>query len=257
MIGQLVYFIGIRRDVTIQNMQRAFPQLPVQAAKEVAARTYRHFGRVAAEFAAVPYLDLKREAGRIVLFGPTVLEEALSGGKGCLVFSGHLGNWELMGAVAAKRGIPVSFVVTTQRNKRVEQFLDRHRQASGIEIIKRREAVRGVLSALRRNRAVAILIDQDAHEDGAFVPFFGQLASTPRGAAIFHLRTGAPLVFAHSVWLPGNRYRILHSPFDTRGIAEADELTARMTERLETAIRETPEQWTWMHRRWKSSPPKS
>jgi KDO2-lipid IV(A) lauroyltransferase len=86
------------------------------------------------------------------------------------------------------------------------------------------------------------------------VPFFGQLASTPRGAAIFHLRTDAPLIFAHSVWLPGNRYRIQHSPFDTRGIADPDELTARMTERLESAIRETPEQWTWMHRRWKSSP---
>jgi KDO2-lipid IV(A) lauroyltransferase len=100
---------------------------------------------------------------------------------------------------------------------------------------------------------VAILIDQDAHEDGAFVPFFGRLASTPRGPAVFHIRTAAPLVFAHSTWLPGDRYSIRISEVDSQGEQDPDVLTARLTAILEAAIRETPEQWLWMHRRWKTS----
>jgi len=187
----------------------------------------------------------------------SVLREALSEGKGCLVFSGHLGNWELMGAAASRSGIPVTFVVTTQRNKQIEAMMDDIRRSVGIEIVKRRDAISGVLSALKRNRCVALLIDQDAHEDGAFVPFFGRLASTPRGPAVFHLRTGAPLVFAQCVRLPGERYRIRCTRMDTRGIEDADDLTALMTSHLEAAIRETPEQWFWMHRRWKSLPPAS
>jgi KDO2-lipid IV(A) lauroyltransferase len=189
--------------------------------------------------------------------GEQTLRDALAGGRGCIAFSGHLGNWEIMASIFARLGLPVSVVVTSQRNKRVEQLIDDIRRSTGIEIIKRRDAVRGVLSALKRNRVVAILIDQDAHEDGAFVPFFGKSTSTPRGPAVFHLRTGAPLVFAHSVRLPGERYRIQVTNVDTTDLDDADELTARMTAQLEAAIRETPEQWTWMHKRWKTRPPAS
>jgi KDO2-lipid IV(A) lauroyltransferase len=182
------------------------------------------------------------------------LKEAVSAGKGAIVVSGHLGNWELMGAIIATIGLPVTFVVTTQRNKLIESLIDRYREAADIEIVKRRAAVKGVLSALKRNRLVAILIDQDAHEDGAFVPFFGRLSSTPRGPAIFHLRTGAPLIFASCIRLPGDHYRIEVERLNTGNLTDADEIIALATARLEAAIRETPEQWFWMHRRWKTSP---
>jgi KDO2-lipid IV(A) lauroyltransferase len=162
-----------------------------------------------------------------------------------------------MGAMAARSGIPVTFVVTTQSNRKIEQMVDRIRLGAGIEIVKRKDAIRGVLSALKRNRCVALLIDQDAHEEGAFVPFFGRLASTPRGPAVFHLRTGAPLVFVQSTRLPGERYRVEFRQVDSSGTEDADEITARMTAMLEAAIRETPEQWFWMHRRWKTLPPRS
>lgn len=256
-LGQLIYFIGIRRVLAGQNLRAAFPGMPDKAVQTVLKRTYRHFGRVAAEFAFLPRLLKVGSASRIIVEHYETLENALAGGKGCIVFSGHLGNWEVMGAAAALHGIPVSFVVTTQRNKLVEYWIDKYRRLCGIEIIKRREAIRGISSALKRNRAVAILIDQDAHEDGAFVPFFGRLASTPRGAAIFHLRTGAPLIFAQSTWLPGNRFKIRFVPLLTDGSEDADALTARMTAQLEAAIRETPEQWTWFHKRWKTRPPES
>ncbi len=115
----------------------------------------------------------------------------------------------------------------------------------------------GCSSALKRNRLVALLIDQDAHDEGAFVPFFGQMASTPRGPAVFHLRTGAPLIFARSHRLSGERYRIKVTRIDTTNFPDPDSLTAHMTGLLETAIRETPEQWLWLHRRWKTLPPAS
>ncbi len=255
-LGQVAYYSGIRRRVTQENLIRAFPALSKEAARTVSARVYRHFGAVATSLAAIPGLSERALNNWIYVKEFESLREALERGKGCLVFSGHLGNWELMGAIAARCGIPVTFVVTTQRNKQIEALVDGIRRKADIEIVKRREAVRGVLAALKRNRCVAILIDQDAHEDGAFVPFFAHLASTPRGPAVFHLRTGAPLIFAESTRLPGEKYRIRFSRFDSSGISDPDVLTAKMTAMLEAAIRETPEQWFWMHRRWKTLPPK-
>jgi KDO2-lipid IV(A) lauroyltransferase len=256
-LGQLMYFIGLRRKVTLNNLSLAFPTLPDRALRVTAARTYRHFGRVAASLSVVPLLKAEDVGRWIHADGSDVLLQVLDEGKGGIVYSGHLGNWEIMGAISARLGLPVSFVVARQSNERVEALMDRYRQSAGIEIIKRAHAVRGVLSALQRNRLVAMLIDQDAHEDGAFVPFFGRLASTPRGPAVFHLRTGAPLIFAHCVRLPRERYRIRFSRTDTAAFDDADKLTAHMTAKLEAAIRETPEQWFWMHRRWKTRPPAS
>lgn len=256
-IGQLAYFIGIRRSVTHENLRLAFPELPAAGIQSTSARVFRHFGAVGASFARVPALTLPNIDKWIFENESHVLDEALAEGRGCIVFSGHLGNWELMGANAAIKGYPATFVVTTQRNKRIEYLLDHYRWSAGIEIIKRRQAIRGVMTALKRNRLVALLIDQDAHEDGDFVPFFGRLASTPRGAAVFHKRTGAPLVFAYCTRLPGERYRIRYNRLETRPDESDSEITARMTRILENAVRQTPEQWFWMHRRWKTKPPES
>jgi Kdo2-lipid IVA lauroyltransferase/acyltransferase len=254
-LGQLVYSIGIRRDVTIANLKRAFPTLPERALKALCARVYKHFGRVAVSFVALSKLSREDEGRWIFIEGWDVLESALKGGKGCITVSGHLGNWEIMGCMVARCGFPATFVVASQSNDLVEAYIDRARIKAGVEIIKKRDALRGVLTALKNNRLVAMLIDQDAHEEGAFVPFFGELASTPRGPAVFHLRTGAPLVFVESHRLPGEKYLIRYSRFDTTPYPDADALTAALTARLEQAIRETPEQWFWMHRRWKTRPP--
>jgi KDO2-lipid IV(A) lauroyltransferase len=243
--------------VTRQNLARAFPGLPERALRELSARIYRHFGRIAASFVELPHLSRADLEHWITIDGWDVLDAALSEGKGAIVYSGHLGNWEIMGCLVARCGYPVTFVVTAQTNRLVEDLMDRYRMAAGVRIVKRHGAAKGVFTALRENRIVAILMDQDARDDGAFVPFFGQPASTPRGAAVFHLRTGAPLIFARSQRLPGERLRIRLTRTDVPNIAQADALTAYMTAQLEAAIRETPEQWFWMHRRWKTRPPAS
>jgi KDO2-lipid IV(A) lauroyltransferase len=251
-LGQVIYSIGIRKKVTQQNIAAAFPTMPQRGIRELSARVYRHFGRVAVSFVELPRLKPQDVGQWIDVKSFAVLDQAIRLGKGGIVFSGHLGNWEIMGAIVAQCGYPVTFVVANQSNRLVEDMIDRYRMAAGIEIYKRKDAVRGVLTALKRNRLVALLVDQDAHEDGAFVPFFGRLASTPRGPAVFHIRSGSPLIYADCIRLPGERYRIQLQNLDTSGCTDPDEITARMTAILESAIRNTPEQWLWMHRRWKT-----
>lgn len=259
LVGQLAYALGIRRRVTQENLQMAFPSLPPRAIRQVARATYRHFGRVAVGFAWLPRLSSRALDRWIYVKNRQVFDDALRRGKGAIFVSGHLGNWELMGGIVAALGYPVTCVVTTQRNKRVEALMDKLRRSVGIQIVKVRDGVRGVLSALKQNRLVAILIDQDAHEAGAFAPFFGRAASTPKGAAIFHLKTGSPLIFARSRRISRERYVISLEKLDTTALEprDADTITAFATRSLEKAIRESPEQWFWMHRRWKTTPPES
>lgn len=259
-IGSLVYLAGIRRRVTQENLAQAYPEFSAQQVGRIARACYRHFGALLAEFARLSLLRFQNVAELVDVEGWDVLDAALSRGKGGIVVSGHLGNWELMGASAAARGYPVSYVVTGQENPRVERLMDRMRESAGVRIIRRKDAVKGVLKALKENQLVAILSDQDAHEAGAFVPFFGRLASTPKGAATFALRTGANLIFAESYRRGRDRLKVTYELISRDDLPDDQdgavcELTRRFTVRLEEAIRRHPEQWFWMHRRWKTHPP--
>lgn len=259
-IGYLVHLIGVRKRVAQQNLSCAYPHLPAPDLNRIAMDCYRHFGAVMVEFARLPLLSTENVSDLVEIAGLDILDDILKQGKGGIVVSGHLGNWELMGSSASVLGYPVSYVVTGQTNERVEALMDELRLATGVQIIKRHDAIKGTLKALRDNRLVAILSDQDAHEAGAFVPFFGRLASTPRGVATFSLRTGAPIVFAESHRQGTDKLRVRyklvsneHLPADREEATV--ELTRRFTARLEEAIRRHPEQWFWMHRRWKTPPP--
>ena len=190
----------------------------------------------------------------------TVIKEALNGGRGAIVVSGHFGNWEWMGGSMSRIGYAVTYVVTSQTNRLVEDWMNRMRKSAGVEIVHRRNAVKGVLSALKRNRAVAILCDQDAGGSGVFVPFFNRLASTPRGPAVFHLKTGVPIVFSAAHRDYNGRLMVTFEEMKFNGLTGDrgnDERTIMqsVTARLEDGIRLHPEQWLWLHRRWKSKPP--
>lgn len=259
-LGGLIYSIGIRVEVARDNLTRAFPELDSTQINRIARACYRHFGALMAEFARLPLLRREIVFDLVEMEGLDVLDEALKKGKGGIVVSGHFGNWELMGAAAAVMGYPVSYVVTGQQNEQVEELMDQLRRSAGIQIIKRRQATKGILKALQENRLIAVLSDQDAHEAGAFVPFFGRLASTPRGAAIFALRTGADLIFVQSHRRGADRLKVVYERISFKDLPnDQDEavlgLTRRFTARLEQAVSRHPEQWFWMHRRWKTPPP--
>jgi KDO2-lipid IV(A) lauroyltransferase len=258
-LGGLVHRIGIRVAVAEENLSLAFPDLPIAEINQLSRGCYRHFGALLAEFARLPLLH-KETVHELVDFEHLkIMDEALQRGKGGVVVSGHLGNWELMGSAAAVLGYPVTYVVTGQENERVERLMDQLRQSTGIHIIKRRDALKEVIKALKGNKLVAILSDQDAGEAGAFVPFFGRPASTPRGAAVFCLRTGASMIFVESYRQGLGRLKVIFESIPLDDLPEdreeaIQEVVRRYTSRLEQAVRRHPEQWFWMHRRWKTRP---
>ncbi|MBI4637799.1 MAG: lysophospholipid acyltransferase family protein [Candidatus Rokubacteria bacterium] len=180
-----------------------------------------------------------------------------------LIATAHLGNWELLSAAHRLTGYPLSVVVRPLDAPWLDGLAERLRHKTGVELIDKRHALRPVLEALRRGRLVGILLDQNAsRREGVFVPFFGRPASTSRSVALLALRTGTPVVpiFIHreGAW----RHRVMiHPPLLPLDANDVDravvELTARCTEVIEAAIRESPEQWLWVHNRWRTRPPEA
>ena len=259
-LGRTVHRLGIRRATVEQNLRLAFPHATEAWRDDVTRRAYEHLGREAAAMLRLAKLDKQAVVDRTVTRGWDEMEGALAEGKGCILVTGHYGNWEIAAAAVAARGVPISAIVRRQGNLLVDQRLDATRRNLGVETIVQREAPRLVPRALRRNGVVGIVGDQDARKAGVFVPFFGVPASTHRGPALFALRFGAPVFACVARRLPGAgvRYEVSGTrvPVPRTGDLEADveALTAELAARLEASIREAPEQYFWFHRRWKSKP---
>jgi KDO2-lipid IV(A) lauroyltransferase len=198
---------------------------------------------------------------RVSFKGLDDLKAVARAGHGAIILTGHLGNWEMAGAAIAASGIDLDAVARGMANRRFEADLFEVREQLGIGLIDRDQALKGVLRSLRRGRVVAILGDQNASDGGVFVPFFGELAATARGPALFALRTGAPLFVGILVREPGWRQRytaeLRRVEVPPTGNLEADvrTLVVEYTRELERAIRRVPEQYFWHHRRWKTRPP--
>jgi len=192
------------------------------------------------------------------------MRDAMALGKGAIVVSGHLGNWEIMAAAGMGIGVyPVS-VYRPLDNPLLDVWVRSLRGgdgADGADVVEKQGAVRGLLKALRKGRLVAILVDQDPRRHGVFVPFFGTDASTIPTPAELALRTGAAIIPGFALRTgPGFRYRTWFEPAlevrpDADHEAEVLRITAELNRRLEAAIRQAPEQWLWLHRRWKTRPP--
>ena len=259
-LGAAVYRLGIRRSTVEQNLRLAFPQATEEWRHDVARRAYEHLGREAAAMLRLAKLDPRAVIDRTVPKGWDELQGALAEGNGCILVTGHYGNWEIAAATVAARGVPISAIVRRQGNLLVDQRLDETRRRLGVETISQRDAPRQVPRALRKNGVVGIVGDQDARRAGVFVPFFGVPASTHRGPALFAIRFNAPVFACVARRLPGPgvRYEVAGTrvPVPRTGDLEADvrTLTAELAARLEASIREAPEQYFWFHRRWKSKP---
>jgi len=188
------------------------------------------------------------------------LQNALALGRGILTFSGHFGGWELQAIVAGTKGVGVSVLARPLDNPWIEARFRALRRSTGNEVIDKRDGFRGMLRALRENRLVAILIDQNVTSDERiFVDFFGVPASTTPVLGLIHRKTGAPLlpVFAHP--LEGGRWRLEYGPVlevETTDDRDADVLriTQACTRVIEEKVRAHPHLWLWMHNRWKTRP---
>jgi KDO2-lipid IV(A) lauroyltransferase len=261
-LGTLGYSpVGIRRAVVERQVRAAFPEWTAERVSQVARASYASLGRTFVETALLPactreeVLDLFERVD-----GWDVVESALALGKGLIVVTGHLGNWELGGSYLSARGLPLDAVARGMENPLFDGYLTRTRERIGMSIMHDSEAVRRVPRALRSGRAVAFLFDQGAVGlASTWVPFFGRLAKTPRGPAVFALRLDAPIVFGAAIRQPSGRFSIGFErvPVARTGDLEADvdAIVASYTQVLERWVRAHPDQYFWQHRRWKHQRP--
>jgi KDO2-lipid IV(A) lauroyltransferase len=261
-LGTLGYRpLKIRRDVVERQVRSAFPELPPEEVLRIARASYANLGRTSTETALLPLYDRERIIDRFeAVEGWSIVEERLARGKGLILVSGHLGNWELGGAYLAARGLPMQAVARYMENPLFDRYLTSTRERIGMTVVHDDEAVRRVPRALRGGNAVAFLIDQGAVGlASTWVPFFRRLAKTPRGPAVFALRLGAPIVFGAALRQPDGRFRLTFEPIDSTPSGNVDgdveRIVADYTATLERWVRRAPEQYFWQHRRWKHQRP--
>lgn len=226
----------------------------------IAKACYRHLGLCLTEFVRLPAMGAEDIRQMAELRGREHIEAALERGRGAILLTGHVGNWEMAGSRIAAEGYPVNVIARAQRDTEITECVRRTREAMGMRVLHRRAAVRGSLRALRDNELLGILLDQNAGDDGVFVDFFGHLASTAPGAAAFALKTGAPVLPTFGFRKPDGTHTIEVGepvPLVNTGDRDRDiyENTARYTQIIEERIRARPEQWFWLHKRWKARPP--
>ena len=260
-IGRLAYVLGVRKGVVLEHLTRIFGEerSPEELAR-VARESYENFGRMLFEYARFPRLDDRAVRALVKVTGGEHLDAALRGGRGGILVAGHFGNWELA-ATLAGMGYPVTFLVGEQHNILVDGLMNRLRTGLGVEIVPLTGSLLGVFRALRQNRIVAMLSDQDAGKSGVFVDFLGLPASTPYGPGRLAAKTGVPLLPGMAVRRGRARHELVICPAVAPPPSGADDdeavrhYTRGYTAAFEDFIKRYPEQYFWMHRRWKTRPP--
>ncbi|HEU4990088.1 MAG TPA: lysophospholipid acyltransferase family protein [Gemmatimonadaceae bacterium] len=261
-LGALGYApFGIRRAVVERQLRAAFPDWTPDRVARVARASYESLGRTFIETAVLPAYsrdDVLALVERVERWD--AVERALAQQRGLIVLTGHLGNWELGGAYLAARGVPLDVVARGMENPLFDGYLTRTRRRIGMSVVHDADAVRVVPRALRSGRAVAFLFDQGAVGlASTWVPFFGRLAKTPRGPAVFALRLDAPMVFGAAIRQPSGRFVISFESVEVprTGDREADveAIVHAYSDVLERWVRRVPEQYFWQHRRWKHQQP--
>jgi Kdo2-lipid IVA lauroyltransferase/acyltransferase len=252
--------LRVRRKVVEGNLRLAFPDRDDGWIRRTAAASYGHLGREGAALLRMGKLGSRAVWERTEVEGIEHLREPLSRDQGVILLTGHLGNWEIGGAAMAVREIPIDVVAKRQNNPLVDARLNRTRERLGMRVIDRDGGTKHILRSLSGGRVVALVADQNVRHAGVFVEFFGRPASTARGPALLAQRTGAAVVFASAIRLPGRRarYRVRLQPLEAPGAGDADTrargLLRRYLAALETDIRLAPEQYLWAHKRWKTQP---
>jgi KDO2-lipid IV(A) lauroyltransferase len=265
-LGRIVMrflFLFLRRDRRRMrsHISTAFPDYTDAEVRRLTRRCVDHFGCVLGEVAWL-WRARAEEVERLVeLEGVEHLTGPIERGTGVILFTGHIGNWELLNARMSIAGVPYTLAVRELDDPRMNRIITGLRTKFGARVILRgQSAGRELLRRLREGDGVGLLIDQDIPRiPGVFVPFFGSLARTPSGAAMLALKRGCPFVPGFIHRKPDGTHKIVVSPplpHPTEGSPQdrVEALTAAATAAIEWHVRAWPEQWVWMHRRWRSRP---
>ncbi len=255
------YVIGSERRKTIAHLTLVYGgSRDKDTIYRMARAVFINLGRNMADAFRLPSYNAQNIDRIVTVSGLEKLDQALSLGKGVLAITGHIGNWELMGAYLAMKGYPINVVGAPIYDPRLDALVVANRERSGMKNIARGGATREILRALARNEIIGLLIDQDTrHVDGVFVDFLGKPAYTPVGPTLLALKTQAALVPMAIHIGPDQRHCIeIEDPLvlHISGDPQQDRLaiTQQCSDAVAKFIRKYPTQWVWMHQRWKTKP---
>jgi len=259
-MGRLAYmlFPGERKKA-FAHLSRVLPKKSEKEIKNITKRVFINIGMNFAEFTWIPRLKKKNLDDIIEFKGIGILKKLKKANKPVLIITGHIGNWELMAAAAALKGFPSSVIARRQKNRWINDKMIEMRKKWNVETIMREEkrSSKKILSILKNGGFLATLMDQDTNIESVFVDFFSNKAYTPAGPAAISLRSGCEVVLAY-IHRNGNmKHNITFkyiTPIVPTGNKEIDIVnrTQQFTSVLEDAIRKNPDQWVWMHKRWKT-----
>jgi KDO2-lipid IV(A) lauroyltransferase len=261
-VTRLLFSLQPRLKKTAEfNLRLAFPDWTGEQRREVTRKMVRNLGWMAAEFAHFPRLTKDNIDRVVILEGHENFLEGQRRGKGVLYLTGHIGAWELSSFAHALYGYPLHYMARPLDNQRLDALVNQYRCSSGNRPIFKNESARVMLKILKDSGTIGILADQNTMpEEGVFVDFFGKSACTTTGIARVALHTGSAVVPGYAHWDDTiQKYRLRFEPpvgLLRTGDTERDVLenTQRFAKVIEEIVREHPDQWVWVHKRWKTRP---
>jgi KDO2-lipid IV(A) lauroyltransferase len=261
LVGGLAYWLVPReRKLALEHLAIAFPDAREEERKRIAQASFRNLGRAALELALIEKLQPRlTDYVKLGEREKALLQGAHAQGRGVIFASCHLGNWELLARRIVLEGYACGTVAREAQDPRLTGILEKARAKVGLTTLWRGRpgVAREMLRLLRAGGFLGLLIDQDTDVQGFFVPFFGKPAHTPRAVGDLAVRTGAPALFG-CIHRDGEGHRVVIEsiPVPQTGDREADAkaVTAAATLAIEAELRARPEEWVWMHRRWRTKP---
>jgi KDO2-lipid IV(A) lauroyltransferase len=253
LLTSLLYRLDKKHRVqTFANLAIAFPEKSEEERSAIGKAMYRHFGYIAADFIRAPVRTTQELLDNTVVEGKEHLDRLIADGKGILLVTGHLGNWERMGHWLPAQGMRISAVARDANDSEITDRVNKIRGENGLQMLSRGKAAREIIIRLKAGEVIAIMPDQNA--DDAFIPFFGKIAGTVLGPAVLHKKTKAPILPAVMLRTgPGQYKMVFHAPMAMEDGEETEAFMTRINEELESLIRLAPEQYLWMHDRWRNA----
>ena len=253
LIGALAFHVfRFRRNIVLGNLEIALgSEMPHEKLAGIGAESYRQTAMSFLELLIAP--KFRKHIHEILApEQQRLIRDLLRNGHGLVAVSGHLGNWELQGAAAAA-AMPEPFVVAAvrQSNPHINRFITRRRISMGMDVAGSKEAMKMLIRGLKNGQAVGLVADQNAGRDAVFVDFFGRKAATHPGPAKLALKFRAPMLVGAAIRTGPGRFKVLLEQVDIRADDTVESLTRRHVKILESFIRQYPEQYFWLHRRWK------
>ena len=257
-LAYVFYFIiPIRKDVTIKNLKMAFPDYSEKEIRKIAIGTYKSFSITLIETLYIPHISKTDMVNSLKCSNIDLIDRKIKEKKATLILSAHFGNWEYLSAsLALQLNFPLHMLIKVQRNPYVTEFMDKARTKWSNIVIPLGTTVRQIFKALYENKIVIMAADQRGNVEGIRIKFMGIMSAVYTGPAVFALKTGADIIIAISVRQPDYSYKveIAELPIDDLpddNNEKVEEICRRYLNFLEKLIRQYPEQWLWMHKRWK------